>query len=253
MAKTQYDNSFFNYMTDAAIKSTFEAVPYIYNIFKPQSVLDVGCGTASWLMGYNKLFGVEDYRGVDGDYVDPKNLKIPAEKFVPYDLTKYYDAGRKFDLVYSLEVAEHLPDASADDFVRTLVDASKGIIVFSAALPGQGGTFHINEQFPEYWAQKFQKHGFVAVDYLRKKMWNNNVIDYWYRQNILIFIKPELLSNYPELQEAYKNTDPEFLTRIHPFLLQKKDEHIATLKSPIKHLRYRMYIMKERMKGNTTV
>jgi 2-polyprenyl-3-methyl-5-hydroxy-6-metoxy-1,4-benzoquinol methylase len=60
------------------------------------------------------------------------------------------DLEKEFDLVVSLEVAEHLPASAADQFVNTLVKHGKKIL-FSAAIPGQGGQDHLNEQWPDYW------------------------------------------------------------------------------------------------------
>src|SRR4051812_46660340 len=221
MSKTQYDDSFYGYQMEGSVSSARELVPMMYDVFKPASVIDIGCGVGGWLRAFKEICKVEDIRGVDGDYVKQENLRIPADKFISYDLTKFYDAGRKFDLSMTLEVGEHLPDQAADDFVKTLVTAARKV-VFSAAIPGQGGTFHINEQYPEYWAEKFAKHGYVAVDYFRKQIWNNDKIEWWYRQNIFVFIHKDELPNYPQLQEAYQKTDPQFITRLHPNILVGK-------------------------------
>ena len=249
MAKTQYDDSFYGYQMEGSVLSAREMVPMIYDLFKPKSVIDIGCGVGGWLKAFKEICKVDDVRGVDGEYVKTDNLKIPRDKFFSYDLTTFYDAGRSFDLSMSLEVGEHLPDKAADDFVKTLTSAARKV-VFSAAIPGQGGTFHINEQYPEYWAQKFAKHGYVAVDYFRKKIWNNENIEWWYRQNIFVFIHKDELPNYPQLQEAYQKTDPEFITRLHPNILHGKDLDIARLKNPIKNLRHQFYLAKQKLKGS---
>jgi hypothetical protein len=92
--------------------------------------------------------------GVDGEYVNIKTLAIPEERFIPYDLKRPYRIDRAFDLVVSLEVAEHLPA----DCAETLVDSLTGlgsVVLFSAAIPYQGGEHHINEQWPEYWIRLF--------------------------------------------------------------------------------------------------
>jgi SAM-dependent methyltransferase len=249
MAKTHYDDSFYGYQMEGSLLSAMEMVPMIYDLFKPKSIIDIGCGVGGWLRAFKEICKIDDIRGVDGEYVKVDNLKIPRENFVSYDLTKYYDAGRKFDLSMSLEVGEHLPDSAADDFVKTLVTAARKV-VFSAALPGQGGTFHINEQFPEYWASKFAKYDFVPVDYFRKKIWNNEKIEWWYRQNILVFVHKDELANYPQLQDAYQKTDGEFLSRIHPNILHGKEMDIARLKNPIKNLRYHLYLVKQKFRSN---
>jgi SAM-dependent methyltransferase len=159
-------------------------VPIVINLVQPKSVLDVGCGTGTWLKIFEEN-GIKDYLGIDGDYVDKELLKIPASNFKSHDLTKELALGRKFDLVISLEVAEHLPEISADLFVKTLVDHGETIL-FSAAIPGQSGQNHLNEQWPSYWQKKFATHGYYFQDIIRPEIWNNENVDWWYKQNTFI-------------------------------------------------------------------
>lgn len=247
MAKTHYDDSFFDYQLEGSGMTAKEIIPVIYDVFKPQSVLDIGCGSAIWLRTFADMYKIADIRGVDGDYVKKELLKIPAEKFASYDLTKFYDAGRQFDLAMSVEVAEHIPHASSEAFVKTLVNASRKV-VFSAAIPGQGGTYHVNEQYPEYWAERFAAHGYVTVDYFRKKFWDDSKVEWWYAQNIFIFIHKDELANYPQLQDAYQKTDPEFIRRIHPGMLQSRELKIDRYKNPAKNLRHHLYLLKQKLK-----
>jgi len=162
-----------------------EIVPFIINILEPKSVVDVGCGIGTWLKVF-KDNGVADILGIDGDYVDKEMLKINPKNFKEFNLEKLYISKRKFDLAISLEVAEHLSPRTADDFVKTLIGLSNTII-FSAAIPNQGGQNHINEQKPIYWIEKFEKRGFKLYDILRPIFWNNQNVDSWYRQNIFLF------------------------------------------------------------------
>ncbi len=164
-----------------------EVVPIIMSIVKPKSVLDVGCGIGTWLKVFEE-HGVTDYLGVDGNYVNRNLLKIPQSNFFPFDLTNELVLRKKFDLVISLEVAEHIPEKSADLFVKSLALHSD-IILFSAAVPGQGGQNHLNEQWPKYWEKKFERHGFYFHDIVRPLIWENNKVDWWYRQNIFLLTK----------------------------------------------------------------
>jgi SAM-dependent methyltransferase len=161
-----------------------EVVPIIAELTRPDSVLDVGCGTGTWLKAFEEL-GINDVVGLDGEHVENRLLEISYEKFRMTDLRQPFALGRKFGLVLCLEVAEHLPEDVATEFVGCLT-AHADVIVFSAAIPGQGGQFHVNEQWPAYWAEKFARRGFYFHDVIRSRIWNNARINWWYRQNIFL-------------------------------------------------------------------
>lgn len=93
---------------------------------------------------------------------------------------------KPFDLAQSLEVAEHLDESYANNFIALLTNLSD-IVLFSAAIPFQGGTHHINERAPSFWADIFKNYDFICFDILRERFWNDERICPWYAQNILIF------------------------------------------------------------------
>lgn len=193
-------------------------LPYLFRSWKPNSVLDVGCGLGTWLTVCEEL-GIQDYLGVDGDYVNLTKLTIPQSKFKTLDLRNPFDLRRRFDLVLCLEVAEHLPEAAANSLVQSLVNHGK-VILFSAAIPGQGGQNHINEQWPEYWQEKFAAYGYYFHDTIRPEFWNNPSVDLWYRQNVF-FVKPEkpavkpmLSIVHPELFASHISVREEYLSSL---------------------------------------
>jgi SAM-dependent methyltransferase len=218
MSDTVYNKDFYEDQQDGSLLSAREVWPVVFKYIQPASVIDIGCGVGTWLKALGER-GLTDYLGVDGDYVQPEKLLIEKGKFAAHDLTRFYQASRKYDLAISLEVGEHLPEDKADELVKTLTQASD-IVLFSAALPGQTGTYHINEQWPEYWAAKFSTQGYTAVDFIRKEIWTNTRIPIWYRQNMIMYIRTELLQlpAYPHLRAIADRTDATFLTRIHPEL-----------------------------------
>jgi SAM-dependent methyltransferase len=179
------------------LKSPTAIVPLVQQIISPESVLDVGCGTGTWLKVFQD-YGVRDVLGIDGDYVDLKKLKISSDKFLAHDLRRGLVVNRKFDLVISLEVAEHLPESSAEGFIASLVRHGDTIL-FSAAIPGQGGQDHINEQWPAYWQSKFEHHGFYCHDILRSQIWDNKDVDWWYKQNLFLVSKTPNSARIPPL------------------------------------------------------
>jgi SAM-dependent methyltransferase len=194
-----------------------EVIPLVIDQVNPSSILDVGCGTGTWLKVFQE-YGVHDYLGVDGSHLDRSLLKIPANRFLEKDLRQPFSLDRKFDLVISLEVAEHLDDRYADTHVQVLVEHGNTIL-FSAAIPNQGGQNHVNEQWPEYWQEKFGKHGFYFRDVIRPQIWNNTQVDWWYRQNIFLVTKggSELQSTnvlplvHPELFTRHIKVNQQYL------------------------------------------
>ncbi|WP_312090332.1 methyltransferase domain-containing protein [Chryseobacterium sp.] len=166
-----------------------QIVPTLKNIFSPKSVIDIGCGVGNFLREFVKN-DISDIRGVDGEWADLKEIEnnIGQNNFVSFNLNNVYNPNKKYDLAISLEVAEHIDKLYADNFVQTLVNCSDNI-VFSAAIPLQGGQNHINEQWNEYWVEKFEKHGYKLVDFLKPYFWDNDNIFWWYKQNILFFTK----------------------------------------------------------------
>lgn len=183
----QYDASFYEEQSRGSRNSARVVVPIVDGLIHPKSVLDVGCGMGTWLAEWQN-HGVTDAIGLDGEYVDQCALQIERSLFRPVDLTNGFSLDRKFDLVQSLEVAEHIDESRADQFIHSLT-CHGDLILFSAAIPGQGGTHHVNEQWPSYWVEKFSRAGFQVYDIIRPIIWMDSRIDPWYRQNILIFSK----------------------------------------------------------------
>lgn len=189
-------------------------VQYVLEVIQPRSVVDVGCATGEFLAAF-KENGVEDIQGIDGAYVQRELLVIPQENFKPFDLNLPFTLDRTYDLAICLEVAEHLLPQSAAHFIASLTRLAP-IILFSAAIPYQGGDRHLNEQWPEYWADLFKQHGFVPVDALRRNFWLDQEVPFWYRQNMLIFCKEEALAGNEKLRQAYQETNPNGLSAVHP-------------------------------------
>ena len=209
-----YSFQFFASTKDDSRGSAAKVAPLVLQFVQPKSVVDVGCGLGGWLAAF-RACGVQDILGVDGDYVPRELLAIPQESFLPCDLTKPLRLERSFDLVLSLEVAEHLPPSCAETFVDSLTQLGP-IVLFSAAIPYQGGTDHLNEQWPEYWVKLFEARGFEVVDCIRHQVWQSPQVGFWYAQNMLLFAREEALVANPRLAAARQETHPAQLSLVHP-------------------------------------
>lgn len=180
-----YTEGFFDFNTAVSRASAEVIVPLVFNLVQPRSVLDVGCARGLWLSVWKEA-GVDVVVGVDGPYIDPESLLIPKECFHPLDVSRPISLEHSFDLVQSLEVAEHIPADSADTFVDSLCRHGD-VVLFSAAPPGQGGRHHINEQPLDYWRHKFATHGYRPYDAVRGQVVGNTKVLPWYRYNTLLY------------------------------------------------------------------
>lgn len=194
--------------------SAEEIIPIIFKIIKPKSVIDVGCGVGTWLDVFKKN-GVKKVLGIDGSYVNKKHLVIPEEEFLVRDLRKPIKLSKKFDLVLSLEVAEHLPKECAETFIYSLTKIGD-IILFSAAIPYQGGTNHLNEQWQDYWAKLFKKRDYLPVDFIRKRVWNNQKVKWFYSQNVILYVKKNKLYKNKKLKKEFETAKDFPLSIVHP-------------------------------------
>jgi SAM-dependent methyltransferase len=189
----------------ASLESARVVVPIVMSLLAPTSVVDVGCGLGAWLQAFREN-GVERIVGVDGDYIDTSRLLIPMECFRAVDITRPFEIDGPFDLAACLEVAEHLPKSCARSLVQRLVTLAP-YVLFSAAVPCQGGVHHVNEQWPEFWRGLFAENGFKALDLIRKLIWKNRGVAYWYRQNIFLYVREDLIPGNIGLVDGAKDAD----------------------------------------------
>ena len=112
----------------------------------PGSYLDVGCGTGA-------MVEMARYLGIDALGVD-MIAKHPNKK---QNLATPLLLGKKYGLVTSLEVAEHIPEMNAGIFCNNIAHhmTDGGYLIFSAAPPGQEGEGHIHLKPGSYWRTMF--------------------------------------------------------------------------------------------------
>lgn len=207
-----YGTQFFDDFQEASRRSARAVLPRLLDLLHPNSIVDVGCGEGIWL----SIAAQRGARilGLDGSYVDRTRLTIPPDSFRAHDLMERLPDLDRSDLALCLETAEHLDPTRADSLVGDLVRLAP-VVLFSSAAPHQGGTHHVNEQWPSYWVAKFSQCGFTCIDCIRPVIWNDPEVCWYYRQNMFLAVRTEFLAERPELQElAGKHGTP--LDVVHP-------------------------------------
>lgn len=227
-----YTQEFYECINPGAVESAKVVVPLILDLIPCKSVVDVGCGNGAWLKTF-KDYGISHVLGIDGNYIDKIKLSILPQEFMSLDLKQPIEIPEKFDLVLSLEVAEHLPSKYADKFIGSLVKLGP-VVVFSAAVPLQGGENHVNEQWPNYWVDIFQKKGYLAFDNLREKIWDNKKVEVWYRQNVYLFIKEDYLNENKEIKSQLESRFFSGQNIVHPDMFVSNREEIIYLRKELK-------------------
>jgi SAM-dependent methyltransferase len=211
-------------------KASDQIVPFLLRHLKIKSVLDVGCGLGTWLSAFVE-HGINDLIGLDGGYAK-KYFLLSENRFLEWDLNQPFNLDKKFDLAVCLEVAEHLHENSGVNLVSSLVKHADTIL-FSAAIPYQGGQNHINEQWVKYWVKKFEFHGYKFYDGLRDHFWDNKEVDWWYKQNIFIVSKIEL--SLPFFQ-----SDKQL---VHPYPYERNSKELNNIFTGRIGFRYLMSII----------
>jgi len=146
--KKFYDKKFFYNRLTKITKTAEVIVPIIKDLLNPKSVIDIGCASGEFLYVFKKM-GIDDILGVDGNWVKNENLVIPTNLFIPHNLEEPLKIKRKFGLAICLETAEHIHEKYAKNLVKSLVGCSP-VVLFSAGIPFQYGTGHINEKWLDW-------------------------------------------------------------------------------------------------------
>ena len=193
-------------------ESALRILKILFDYVEPKSVLDVGCGLGTWLRVAQEL-GLQEVHGIEGSWLDTKQLQVDPTRVTILDLERGFNLGRRFDLAFCLEVGEHLSPSAADPLVASLV-AHTDTVLFSAAIPFQGGHHHVNEQFPDYWSERFARYGFRPIDLLRPRIWDDRAMHWWLRQNVLIFAHERVIAANAKLQQ--ESEVPRALCIVHP-------------------------------------
>ena len=181
-----------------SLESADVVVPVVLEYIQPASVVDFGCKHGEWLSVF-RSHGASRLLGFDQAKRIAHGLMIDEGEFRAVDLRERVRLDESFDLAVCVEVAEHLPADAAGPLIETLTSVAP-VVLFSAAMPDQGGHGHFNEQPRRYWTELFGRHGFQPVDCLRPRIWQNARVAWWYRQNLFLFYNPSA----PDISRALR-------------------------------------------------
>lgn len=159
----------------------------------PPTFLDVGCGPGHLVL-YAAAVGCQAV-GVDvclpvREQVYTNSRTNGTARLIHADLLKEMKL-EPASMVICWEVAEHLPPTAADPLVKLLAESTKECLFFTAAIPGQGGAGHLNEQPKNYWRDKFESYGLIYETSLTETLAQRMLIAApaapWYGNNLQIF------------------------------------------------------------------
>jgi SAM-dependent methyltransferase len=216
-----YGRGFYSRRAEITAVSASTMLRILRDVEPFSSMLDIGCGTGLWLKEAKEL-GAKRVLGFDGEWVARNALEVSDSEFIPCDFTQGLPrVNERFDVAMCMEVGEHLPESMASGLVDVLCGAAD-VVMFSAAVPGQGGTGHVNEQVQSWWWRHFRARGYVCYDLFRPRLWSDRSVNVVYRQNALVYVNRDLEDIQHErwLGMAGSPLRASFdLDRVHPELL----------------------------------
>lgn len=235
MSKSLYNQDFYEYTDRVSHISAATIIPIVQSLCGPiASVADFGCARGTWLKTWGEL-GVEDFLGIDGYAGESEEMYIPANQFRAQNLNEPIDLERRFDLAQSLEVAEHLNPATAQNFVASLTRHAD-MVLFSAAPPGQGGEHHINEQSYEFWRGLFAAHGFNAYDCIRPRIAGREDVAFWYRYNVVLYVKAGAEQALSDEARASRVPDGQSIADVSPLAFKMRKAVVRCLPGPVQNV-----------------
>ncbi|MDA8109397.1 MAG: class I SAM-dependent methyltransferase [Betaproteobacteria bacterium] len=248
-----YSEGFFARQSGGSLASARLVAPLVVDLIHPRSVVDVGCGVGAWLRAFRDL-GCGEVRGVDGDWVPRDKLMIDPAAFVAADLAHPPNLGQRFDLAISVEVGEHLPAARSRAFVEYLTGLSEHVL-WSAAIPFQGGSNHINERWPDYWFGLFAARGYVCFDLFRARFWNHPDMRWWYAQNLLLYVTHAQLAAIERATGAVPYADSAPPCFVHPerYASLARNVHYPELITPRKLVSAAIKSARQRLRARRKV
>jgi SAM-dependent methyltransferase len=194
--------------------------------YAPKSIIEIGCGNGD----LSKLLSREGIAvtAIDG-YSAPNFSKDNLITFYKVDLNEAFavkafftSLDRKFDVAICMEVAEHLKPEVSEQLIESLTSVSD-VIIFSAAVPEQGGDGHINCRNRLFWHNLFEQNKFFLRDTIRSKIRQNPRVGRWYALNTLDYTRVNSSPTVEDYHNLVTNLiDAESEASSHFYLSNRK-------------------------------
>lgn len=224
MEQVTYKFSVTRYNYESAKKILSVIVPLLPKV---SSVLDLGCGLGAWSSVLEEQLNPK-LELIDHPATPIEELLVEDKSvFKPLNLDISLPCEGQRDMILCIEVLEHFKEEVAlrlHDFICNSTD----LVLFSAAVPGQGGIGHINCRRHSYWHDKFSNRGFKYFDGFKSEIVHDQAIPFWLRQNLFIYYR----DNYSSYFKGRANYTPEGFELIHSGMLKNE----IGLKVIVKHM-----------------
>ena len=205
-----YDSDFFDQHDSSAASAATVVFDILAETFSPTSVVDVGCGSGKWLIEAQRRFDSE-ICGIDGRW--NSGLASLGFRHRYADFEDEFSINERFDLAVCLEVAEHLTPTASTRLIDELVKTSD-VVLFSGAVVGQPGVNHINCRRQSEWMTEFENRGYVCLDHIRPRIWEQPDVAWWYKQNLFLAVTSKAPLASHDALLAHSRTQP--VDVIHP-------------------------------------
>lgn len=148
-------------------KSAQHLADVVYEMFHPESCIDLGGGTFSFA---NRMAerGVKTFATGYPEYC--REFVGPETEFVVADLSvPLLSLKRRFEIVTSWEVIEHIPKKFEKVVIENVLRFSKRWVLLSID-PSTWGFHHVNCKSKGYWRKRFTKAGLVFEPVITKEL-----------------------------------------------------------------------------------
>lgn len=210
-----------------SVDSADVIIPILREYMEIGSVIDFGCKHGEWLRGFRnhgatRVFGLDRRNKTELLLIDPSEFRAA-------DFSQPIGVEERYDLAVCIEVAEHLPEAAAAPLVRTLTEVAP-VVLFSAAVPEQGGHGHLNEQPRGYWTALFEARGFKSLDCIRPRIWQDPRVAWWYRQNLFLYASADAIRRSDALGREAERPIADDMDILHKDVIRRRASIRASLR-----------------------